>query len=439
MSNIILSRRRLIHSISLASLGLSTPLWLSGCAVDPITGKPTLMMLSEDDEVAIDQQQTPLQFSADYGVSQDAALNQYVSQLGRGIHARSHRPNMPYNYQVVNANYVNAYAFPGGSIAVTRGILLELESEAELAALLGHEIGHVTARHSAARMTQGMLAQAAVGTAVAGLGDSALGGAVGMVGQIGAGALLARYSRDNERQADQLGMDYMVLADHNPKGMVELMDMLRSLSSRKPNAIELMFSSHPMSDERYANVQAQYGGLSASVKSRSEGRERYMDMTARVRALKPAIEAMQEGERLLAQNEPTQAESRLLDAERLAPNDYTGLVLCGKFYLMQEREQRAVEYFDRARAAYPGEGQAIQYRGLAHLGLKQFGAAREDFLAYEAVLPGNPGTDFLIGYTHDQEGERPAAAQRYQAFLGRVQQGEQAEYAYARLAEWGYI
>lgn len=434
-----MTRRQLIRRISYASLGLSTPLWLSGCAIDPITGKPTLMLLSREDEIAIDREQTPHQFSADYGITTDAALNRYVAELGQAISSRSHRADMPYNYQVVNANYVNAYAFPGGSIAVTRGILLELQNEAELAALLGHEIGHVTARHAGARMTQGMLAQAAVGTAVAGLGDSSLGGAVGMVGQIGAGALLARYSRDNERQADQLGTDYMALANQNPEGMVGLMNMLRSLSDRKPNAIELMFSSHPMSDERYSNVRQQVSGFSANQRSRDLGRERYMDQTARLRAMKPAIEAMQEGERLLAQRNPQQAEARLLEAIRLAPNDYTGLMLAGKFYLVQDKDQEALNYFNRARQAMPAEGQAMQYRGLAHLGLERYDQALADFLAYENVLPGNPGTDFLVGYSYEKSGSRQNAAQRYQAFLQRVQRGDQAEYAYARLKEWGYV
>lgn len=434
-----LTRRQLIRRISYASLGLSAPAWLSGCAIDPITGKPTLMLLTREDEIAIDREQTPHQFSADYGVTTDAALNRYVTELGESISRRSHRADMPYNFQVVNANYVNAYAFPGGSIGITRGILLELDNEAELAALLGHEIGHVTARHAGARMTQGMLAQAAVGTAVAGLGDSALGGAVGMVGQIGAGALLARYSRENERQADQLGTDYMVLANQNPEGMVGLMSMLRSLSSRKPNAIELMFSSHPMSDERYRNVQQQVSGFSSNQRARDLGRERYMDQTARLRAMKPAIEAMQEGERLMAQRQPQQAEARLLEAVRLAPNDYTGLMLAGKFYLLQDNDREALRFFDRARQAMPNEGQAMQYRGLAHLGLERYDMALADFLAYEQVLPGNPGTDFLAGYAYEKSGSRQNAAQRYQAFLQRVQRGEQAEYAYARLQEWGYV
>ena len=131
-----------------ASVGASA---LEGCAVDPVTGEQTLMLMSESQEISIDQQQSPQQFSSDYGPVQDASVNAYLSEVGNRLARLSHRPGMPYSFRAVNASYVNAYAFPGGSIAATRGILAEIDNEAELGALLGHEIGHVNARHTAER------------------------------------------------------------------------------------------------------------------------------------------------------------------------------------------------------------------------------------------------------------------------------------------------
>ena len=109
--------------------------YVFGCATDPVTGKKQLMLVSEDTEVQIDRQYSPLQISSDYGAAQDSQLNSYVSEVGKEMAAKSHRPQMPYSFRVVNATYVNAYAFPGGTIAATRGIMLSLENEAELAAL----------------------------------------------------------------------------------------------------------------------------------------------------------------------------------------------------------------------------------------------------------------------------------------------------------------
>lgn len=433
------TRRSLIQGLTLGSLGVAAPAWLTGCSVNPVTGRPEIMLLGREDEIRIDQQQSPHQISADYGESPDNRLNRYVSELGADIARVSHRPDMPYSFRVVNANYINAYAFPGGTVGLTRGIMLEMEDEAELAALLGHEVTHVTARHAGRRMSQGMLAQVAVGTAVAGAGETRMAGVVGAVGQIGAGALLSRYSRDNEREADRLGMDYMADAGHNPEGMIGLTRMLTSLSERKPNALEIMFASHPTGQERLDNARQQVRDFDRSQRERSLHRERYQDMMAPLQALRPAIETMQEGERLLARGEADAAERELQRALEQAPEDYTGLMLMGKLHMNQERYERALQYFDEAESALPGEGQALQFQGLAHLGREQYERALNRFEVYEELLPGNPGTDFLAGYCHENMAQRPQAAERYQRFLQQVQSGPQAEHAYRRLTEWGYV
>ena len=125
-------RREFLRLSSMAAAGL-----IAGCATNPVTGKSQLMLVSEDKEIQIDKQHSPYQFSADYGTVQDKRLADYIDRTGKNITAHTHRTHMPYNFHVVNATYVNAYAFPGGTIACTRGILLSLENEAELSALLG--------------------------------------------------------------------------------------------------------------------------------------------------------------------------------------------------------------------------------------------------------------------------------------------------------------
>ena len=246
-----MARRDFIRLMTVSAASLSAPAILGGCATDPVTGQTTLVGLSEEDEVAIDRRQSPHQLSSDYGAVQDQRLNGYLTQIGSSMAGRSHRPQMPYSFRAANANYVNAYAFPGGSVATTRGILLELNNEAELAALLGHEVGHVNARHAAEQAGRGLVtsllvAGAAIATAAAGYGDYA--GLVQVGGMIGGSALLAKYSRDNEREADSLGLEYMTRAGYSHVGMVGLMDMLQRQSKEKPNMLEAMFASHPMSD-----------------------------------------------------------------------------------------------------------------------------------------------------------------------------------------------
>jgi len=433
-----MTRRHFLWLMALTSGGVVT-----GCATNPVTGERQLMMISEDEEIAIDRENSPHQFSADYGALQDKALNEYIDKTGKGIAARTHRPAMPYSFRGVNATYVNAYAFPGGSIACTRGILLALDNEAELAGLLGHELGHVNARHTGERMSKGLLLQAAavgLGVAVgAGTDSEALSGLAMGLGSIGAGALLAKYSRDDERQADSLGMEYMVRSNYNPEGMVGLMDMLRSLSKHKPNAIELMFADHPMSEERYQTVVEIAATKYQSAKSFPVYRDRYMDHTAKLRAMKGAIEEMQNGEKAMAKNDFPTAEGHFRKALKEAPEDYAGLCMMAKCLLAQKKYEEARRYAELAKKVYPEEAQALHLGGMTEVMKGDFGPAYEDFSRYEKLLPGNPNTIFLEAYSLEGMGRIKDAATEYRRYLTIVSQGDQAQYAYGRLVEWGYI
>ncbi|MCD4719499.1 MAG: M48 family metalloprotease, partial [Desulfobacula sp.] len=247
-----ISRRLFLKYAAVMSASIAGPIFFTGCAVDPVTGKKQLMMVSQQQEVGIDKQHSPFQFSSDYGITQDAKINQYISDIGKGLLPNVHRSEMPYNFQCVNATYINAYAFPGGSIAVTRGILLKLDNEAELASLLGHELGHVNARHAAEQMSKGQLSSMLVsGLSIAASSQGAgLGQLAQQLGMLGQGLLLSRYSRDNEREADYLGNEYMVKAGYPAKGFVGLMEMLESLHKESPSSAQVLFSTHPMSAER---------------------------------------------------------------------------------------------------------------------------------------------------------------------------------------------
>jgi predicted Zn-dependent protease len=301
-----LSRREFLIMTSVAATGLAV-----GCATNPVTGKSQFMIMDEQQEIAVDRQQSPHQFSADYGTTQDRALQSYVQTTGKRLARNTHRGQMPYNFRCVNANYVNAYAFPGGSIACTRGILLELDNEAELAALLGHELGHVNARHTAEIMSKAQLANMAVGgltilTSVA-VGSGA-GSLAGQLGQLGSGALLATYSRDNERQADDLGMVYMTRSGYGPQGMVGLMEMLNNMNRHPAGMTDLLFATHPMSSERYQTSVYQATNNFRQYNGQPLYKERYMDSTAGLRKIKGAIKKMQDGEAAMGKEQFSQAE-----------------------------------------------------------------------------------------------------------------------------------
>ncbi|MDY0312007.1 MAG: M48 family metalloprotease [Desulfobacterales bacterium] len=431
-----LSRRRFLQLATLSAAGLA-----AGCAVNPVTGQSQLMLVSEDQEISIDRQNSPHQFSTDYGVCQDGNLNRYLQQTGQRLAAHTHRPRMPYRFNCVNATYVNAYAFPGGSIAATRGILLTLENEAELASLLGHELGHVNARHTAQQMTQGTLIQTLVGglAAVAGTQGQLAGQLAGQLGMLGAGALLAGYSRDNEREADDLGLQYMTAAGYGADGFVSLMDKLRAMNRHNPSAIELMFATHPMSQERYQTAVAQVQGRYAAARRQPIYKERYMDHTAGLRRMRGAIEAMQEADRLMAKEQYANAANSLQTALRQAPSDYTALAMMAKCQMALQRPAEALRYAESAKQVYPQEAQARYLAGFTRLQQKQYENALADFNAYARLLPGNPNTSFFQGLSLEGMQRRSEAARAYTSYLKAGGQGNPAQHAYNRLVQWGYV
>ncbi len=431
-----LTRRDFLWLSSMTAAGL-----MFGCATDPVTGKSQFMLVSEDTEIQIDRQYSPLQFSTDFGPVQDHKLNSYISQVGNSMAASSHRPHMPYSFRVVNATYVNAYAFPGGSIAATRGIMLSLDNEAELASLLGHELGHVNARHAAEQMSKGQLAQAVAGgvSVLAGTQSAALGDLAGQLGQIGAGALLASYSRDNEREADALGMEYMVGAGYGSEGFIGLMDMLNSMSKHKTTTVDLLFATHPMSQERYNTaVQTANTKYQSALKGPLD-RERYMDHTAGLRAKKSAIEEIQKGEKQMAKRKYDAATGHFRRALKKAPNDYVALCMMSKSQLAQKKNAVGRQYAEMAQKSYPKEAQAYHLSGYAKIQLKNFEGAYNEFSAYERLLPGNSNTIFFKGYCQEGMNHVPQAADEYNRYLQVVRQGQYAQHAYKKLVDWGYI
>jgi predicted Zn-dependent protease len=251
--------------------------------------------------------------------------------------------------------------------------------------------------------------------------------------------LLASYSRDNERQADALGMEYMVRSGYNPQGSVELMDMLRNNSRQKPGAFEVMFSTHPMSEERYQTLLELAQKKYPQARGFPLNRERYQDETARLRAVKDPILKLQNAETLMAQKKYPQAETEIKNALAGVPNDYAGLAMMSKCLILQKRYDEAAQYGERAKAAYPREAQAYHLSGVAHIQRKQFTKAYEDYTAYDRLLPGNPKVTFLKGFSLEGMKKQKEAAEVYRNYLRAVSQGDEAKYAYQRLVEWGYV
>jgi len=444
-----MTRRKFLWLTSMSAAGFAI-----GCAIDPVTGKKTFSLVSEDQEIELDREAAPHQFSQDYGALQDNAANKYIARVGKKLVPHTHRPDMPYSFRGVNSVRVNAYAFPGGSIAVTRGMLLELSNEAELAGLLGHEIGHVCARHGAEQRSKLMVAENILNLGMAYMDTTEYAeysDLAGMLAAGGAGALLCAYSRENEREADDLGNQYMVKAGFNPSGFVGLMNILKNMSQNASWVVRLLFATHPMSDERYRasveNAETKY----KSAQNLPTNEERYMANTEKFRKMEEAIKAMQDGEEAMAEKKYSEAEKCFKKALKKAPRDYAGLLMMSKCQLAQKKSAEGQRYAERAVRLYPTEAQARYLCGVAKQDRKLFDSAYRDFKKYGELLPGNSNIAYLKGFCLDKMGRKNEAATEYNEYLESVRRGgriqaimqmnteKQAGYAYHRLIEWGHI
>ncbi|NOT33418.1 MAG: M48 family metalloprotease [Candidatus Eisenbacteria bacterium] len=232
-----------------ASLGtlFALTLWLVwGCSVNPVTGKNELSLMSAAQEVEVGKEGHQAVVS-EYGVYPDAALSRYVDSLGHALARVSHLPNLDWHFTVLDDPIVNAFALPGGYIYVTRGILAHLNSEAQLAGVVGHEIGHVTARHGAKRATQQQLT--GLGLGVAGLLSSTVR-EYSQAAQTALGLLMLKYGRDDENQADELGVNYSTGAGWDSREMPGTYELLARIGARSGSTLPGFLSTHPDPGDR---------------------------------------------------------------------------------------------------------------------------------------------------------------------------------------------
>ncbi|MFQ6038028.1 MAG: M48 family metalloprotease [Candidatus Aminicenantales bacterium] len=219
----------------------------ASCAVNPVTGRRELSLISEQGEIALGKE-TDVEIRNQYGLYDDPALCAYVHRVGESLVPHTHRPHLPYHFSILDTPIVNAFALPGGYIYLTRGILALMSSEAELAAVLGHELGHVNARHSVRKMSQLMLVQ--IGLSV-GSALSETFAKISGIASLGIQLLFLKFSRDDERQADALGVEYARKGGYNPREMVRFFRSLEKLGDlSEGSSLPGFLSTHPLTSER---------------------------------------------------------------------------------------------------------------------------------------------------------------------------------------------
>jgi predicted Zn-dependent protease len=365
----------LLPTLLLVGLGAGLATGPLGCARNPVTGKSELSLVSESQEIEMGKQAAQ-EVAQTIGLYNDAGVQSYVSDLGKRIAATTERPNLPWEFHVVDDASVNAFALPGGFIYVTRGLMTSINDEAELATVVGHEIGHVTNRHSVQQISKAQLAQLGLGI------GSILSSDIARFGQLasaGLSILFLKYSRDAENQADQAGFRYALKQNYDVREMTKVFETLDRISqSGGGGKLPEWLATHPNPGNRIKHIEQMLDTTHVDLSRAQINRDSYLRR----------VQGMTYGE------DPRQ-----------------GYFEGTRFYHPQMRFQLQfptgwnVQNMPAAVAALSPNQDAIVQLGLAGKGSPQ--QAAQQFLSQQGVQAGQSSTSSINGL--------PAASSYFQA------------------------
>ncbi len=405
---------------------------LTGCVTNPVTGKNEVGFISTEKQIDIGRKNyIPAQQMQGGQYKVDPDLTEYVTSVGRKLAAHS-GIDLPYEFVVLNNSVPNAWAMPGGKLAVNRGLLTELTNEAELAAVVGHEITHAAARHGAKGIERGVLLQGAMIAAAIGTRNQEYAGAMLAGGQLAAGLVTQKFGRDAERESDYYGTQFMAKAGYDPEAAVTLQQTFVRLSeSKKSGWVQGLFASHPASQERVENNRARVAELRTQGFTGGElGADRYQRAIARIRQDAPAYAAYDAARKALQEKSIDAALKEVDKAIALQPAEAQFYGLKGDIRRLQDKHSDAVRWYDQAIARDDAFFSYLLGRGVSRAELKQRAPAKEDFTASLKLLPTAVAYNEL-GKIAEADGNQDEAV-RYYAAASKAQD-ETGQTAFASL------
>lgn len=413
-------------------------LLLSACGVNPVTGKKEIQFVSEAQEIKIGEQNyAPTQQSegGDFDVLPD--LSAYINEVGKKLAAVSDR-QLPYEFVVLNNPVPNAWALPGGKIAVNVGLLSELKNEAELAAVLGHEIVHAAARHGAKAQERGTimqvgLAAAQIGAAISDVDSTVANLAVQGAG-VGAQMIQQKYGRDQELESDEYGMKYMKAVGYDLQGAITLQETFVRLSqqggAKSQSFIEGLFASHPPSAERVEKNKATAArlGLGGDL-----GRQRYEARLQPFKKIEPAYDKLEEAMVAARKKEYTKAESLVQEAIKIEPREGRFHEFLGEMKLAQKKPEEALPHYQKAIDLNPDYFGSYLGAGVAQYQAGNKARAEEWLTKSAELLPTAPAA-FYLGTLSRDRGDRTKAMEYFRAAAGSQSQiGQRAAAEFVRM------
>jgi predicted Zn-dependent protease len=388
---------------------------LMSCATNPVTGKSELMLISESKELEIGKEAIP-SLTWDFGGHyRDRELESYLGDIVKKLWAISERSHLPVQFYVQNTSVPNAFALPG-YVAITRGLLSDMENEAQFAAVMGHEIGHVMARHTAHRLSQVTLQQFGLSIGSAALKDTQGGDLLLAAGQIGSGLLLLKFSRGQEIQADRLGVKYMSVLGYDPHEALSAHDVLQKSvdgylkrlgkSRGEDNFISNLLSTHPRHEVRIAEIQDMINELPPyTIKGDGKFSNRFMKATASIRKINKIYYKFDKAQSYYQDGKFGPAEGLLNEAISNDSSQPPFHNLMGMIRLQQKNTGKARLSFQKALALDSGFQPSVYGMGLVHMFEGQYARAIESFRDSLKLYPGHASSYFGLGKSYYKNGQ----------------------------------
>lgn len=389
---------------------------LTGCAVNAVTGERNLQFYGSDWEKQIGAEMyAPLKQSQGGDFIIDPQLTKYVQGVGERLAQQARRKDdLDFEFSVLNDSTPNAWALPGGKIVINRGLLTELNSEAELAAVLGHEIVHADAAHGARSQSKGMLTQVgAIATQIilSSTIDNESARQIGMMlPAVGAQLLNTKYGRDAERESDEYGMQYMSEAGYNPQGAVELQETFVKLSEgRNEDWLSGLFASHPPSRER---VQNNIKTAESLPKGGEMGIEQYRGETAFLRRVQPAYDAFDEANKAIRDENFGLAQRKLNEAMKIEPRESLFHALQGDIHALNNKYTKALRSYRSAVDRNPDFFYGYLRKGQVEFEVKEYANSRNDLTQSLKLMP-TAEAHYLLGKMDQDAGKMDSALEHY--------------------------
>jgi len=402
--------QKLFLSFLVAAVGLTA------CSVNPVTGKTNFQIYGSDWEQEVGAQMyAPMKQSQGGEFILDPELTTYIEKVGNRLASQARRKDeLDFEFSILNDSSPNAWALPGGKIVINRGLLIKLDSEAELAAVLGHEIVHSDAAHGARSQSKAMLTQAGAVVSMVILGSTIQSQAARevamMVPALGAQLMTQKYGRDAEREADEYGMLYMSEAGYNPQGAVELQETFVKISQRRdPDWASGLFASHPPSMERVNNNRKTAEKLPPGG---DIGRERYRQKTAYLKRVQPAYDAYDEAKKALTDGKMELAREKLDLAFSIEPRESLFHDLQGDIHALNEHTERALASYGKAVDANPGFFYGYLRSGQMQYKLDEPKAARSNLDKSLELMP-TAEAHYLLGMLDKDQGNVNSAVEHF--------------------------